>query len=219
VPPLPRLTLSEPPVGTAVAVYGYSLHTPVPGVQPDTLLLQVAGPSAGFLRLRGDEVKDGFSGGMVVRLDEGTVCGVLKGSRDFEGVRGGWCTPMAALRTALSPDDPLRQLLGGASTGAGPSDLALVEALEALSDMDDPDFRRRLLRIAADRLGPEAPLRVPYRAQLRDHVVEMVQVCRGHRDAAAALASLAHAARLLRPGESATERLWQLAGAVENGLW
>ncbi|MFG3054130.1 hypothetical protein ACGFZP_24675 [Kitasatospora sp. NPDC048239] len=318
LPPF-ALDAGRPPgPGTAVLVAGFSTHTPMPGAQEDSLLLTVAGPSAGYLRVTGDEVKDGFSGSMVIRLDSGAVCGVLKGSRDFDGVRGGWFTPLSALAAALSADDPLQEVLT-AGTGAGamarhadpaaraeeashaaeashtteashateashvtesarpaaevarhatvaqpapvarpaeepqpnpmarhadtarhatPADPAgpapgataarpamstrratalpgareLVPLLLTIPDMDDPDFRRQVLRGAAERLGSSAPLRVAFRAQAIDHLIETVQACTSHRDPAAALAAVLDTLDFLRPGLAAVDELRTLAG-------
>ncbi|MFF2043443.1 trypsin-like peptidase domain-containing protein [Kitasatospora sp. NPDC058170] len=260
------LDAGRPPnPGTVVLVAGFSTYTPMPGAQEDSLLLTVAGPSAGYLRVTGDEVKDGFSGSMVIRLDSGAVCGVLKGSRDFDGVRGGWFTPLAALAAALPAGDPLQKALTpGAGTAAmarpaeeaqptqttrhadlardatpaGPAAPApraaaarpatstrrattlpgareLVPLLLAIPDMDDPDFRRQVLRGAAERLGPAAPLRVAYRAQAVDHLIETVQACASHRDPAAALTAVLDTLDFLRPGLAAVDELRALAGLPE----
>ncbi|MFE2723088.1 hypothetical protein [Kitasatospora sp. NPDC059327] len=244
-----------PATGTAVLVSGFSTHTPVPGVHGDSLLLTVAGPSAGYLRLTGDEVKDGFSGSMVVRLDSGAICGVLKGSRDFDGVRGGWFTPLAALAAVLPATDPLHGALAGgpgATAGSGtthtgtthtgpahtgtthtgpaphrvtpahrarplPGVRELVPLLLAVPDMDDPDFRRQVLRAAGERLGPAEPLRVAHRAQAVDHLMELVQACARHRDPATALAAVLDALDFLRPGLAAVDELRALTGLPPTG--
>nr|BEK63509.1 hypothetical protein KPHV_07360 [Kitasatospora purpeofusca] len=220
-PPGIVVDLRVPPAGSEVVVAGCSPHTPTPGVQSDSLLLTVAGPAGGYVRVTGDEVRDGFSGGMVVRLDTGAVCGVLKGSRDFGGVRGGWFTPLAALADVLAPDDPLRAVLDGQAVvdpGPGlPSARDLVPVLLRVRDMDDPDFRRSVVRTAGDFLGELGPLHVAYRAHAGDHVMELAQACLQHRDPAAALEAVVGALGLLRPGLAAVEELRLLLGASEGG--
>lgn len=233
----PLLDAGPPPApGTSVLVSGFSPHTPTAGPQPDTLLLTVAGPAAGYLRVTGDEVREGLSGSMVVRLDTGAVCGVLKGSRDFDDVRGGWYTPLSALAAALPADDPLRRLLTagrepapdlpGAPPGAPPAAAVAVVAFPAtrellpllleVPDVDDPDLRRRVLREAAARLGPYGPLRAAHHPHAVDHLVEIVDACRGHRYPADALAAVVDAIDLLRPG-SAADRLRAAVGRSGGG--
>ncbi|MFJ9607431.1 trypsin-like peptidase domain-containing protein [Kitasatospora sp. NPDC101176] len=222
-PPELVLDAGTPPPGTPVLVAGFSPHTPAAGVHDDSLLLTVAGPAAGFVRATGDEVRDGFSGGMVVRLDTGAVCGVLKGSRDFEGVRGGWFTPLSALADVLAADDPLRARLTAAvapaATAAPPVALPtvrrLLPVLLRVPGTDDPDFRRTVVRAANETLAD--PLTVAYRAVATDHLLELAQTCLGHRDPWAALAAVADALDLLRPGSAAVRELRALAGLPEDG--
>ncbi|MFB8284162.1 trypsin-like peptidase domain-containing protein [Kitasatospora purpeofusca] len=220
-PPEIVVDLRLPPAGSEVVVAGCSPYTPTPGVQRDSLLLTVAGPSGGYVRVTGDEVRDGFSGGMVVRPDTGAVCGVLKGSRAFDGVRGGWFTPLGALADVLAPDDPLRARLSGqAVVDPGPrlpSARDLVPVLLRVRDMDDPDFRRSVVRTAGDLLGDPGPLHVAYRAHAGDHVLELVQACLQHRDPAAALEAVVGALGLLRPGLAAVEELRLLVAGAEGG--
>ncbi|MFF0449793.1 trypsin-like peptidase domain-containing protein [Streptomyces sp. NPDC004609] len=110
-PDLAELRLSEPVDGAAgvwldraaplqsasVSVHGFSGHTLEPGVQPDTLRLQVAGRSGRYVRLQGDQVVQGFSGGPVLNTATGRVCGILKASRSEKGTLGGWLIPVEAL--------------------------------------------------------------------------------------------------------------------------
>ncbi|MEU0601643.1 serine protease [Streptomyces sp. NPDC006393] len=112
-PDLAELRLSEPAAGLAgvwldeaapaqsepVSVHGFSGHTLDPGVQPDTLDLRVAGRSGRFVRLQGDQVVRGFSGGPVLNLRTGRVCGILKASRNEKDVSGGWLIPVAAVES------------------------------------------------------------------------------------------------------------------------
>ncbi|MGW2248605.1 trypsin-like peptidase domain-containing protein [Kitasatospora sp. NPDC001660] len=217
-PPALVLDCEPPPPGTAVAVAGFSPYTPTPGVQGDSLLLTVAGPAAGFVRVTGDEVRDGFSGGMVIRLDSGAVCGVLKGSRDFDGVRGGWFTPLSALAEVLPADDPLRaRLANPRRTRPLPAARRLLPVLLGIDDMHDPDFRRRVIRTANETLAGRGPLHVAHQAQAVDHLLELAQACLRHRDPAAALAAVTDALELLRPGLAAVDDLRALTGAPEGG--
>ncbi|MGW6817741.1 trypsin-like serine peptidase [Streptomyces sp. NPDC055005] len=87
-----------PPPGDEVVVHGFSKHTLEPGEQPDTLHLVVAGQSSRFVRLQWDMVVQGFSGGPVLDMRTGRVCGVLKASRDERSPQGGWLVPVEAVR-------------------------------------------------------------------------------------------------------------------------
>ncbi|MEV7770261.1 trypsin-like peptidase domain-containing protein [Kitasatospora sp. NPDC086791] len=220
-PPPLILDTGEPPSGTAVSVAGFSPYTPAAGVQADSLLLTVAGPAAGYLRLTGDEVRDGFSGGVVSRLDTGAVCGVLKGSRDFDGVRGGWYTPLGALAAALPADDPLQALLTGSPAAHRPAMLPgareLLPVLLRVPDMDDPEFRRRVIRTADQVLADRGPLRVAHRSHATDHLLELLDTCLQHREPAAALAAVVDALDFLRPGLAPVHELRALTCLPKDG--
>ncbi|MEU8513813.1 trypsin-like peptidase domain-containing protein [Kitasatospora sp. NPDC048722] len=211
------LDTDVPPPGTAVLVAGFTPHTPTPGIHGDSLLLTVAGPAAGYVRLTGDEVRDGFSGGMVIRLDSGAVCGVLKGSRDFDGVRGGWFTPLSALAEVLSADDPLHDRLGRrVAERPLPTARDLLPVLLRVRGMDDPDFRRLVVRTAEESLAT-GPLHVSHHAHTTDHLLEVVQACLRHREPAAALAAVTDALELLRLGDAAVDELRTLTSDPEGG--
>ncbi|MFD7878200.1 trypsin-like serine peptidase [Streptomyces sp. NPDC059766] len=109
-PDLARLSLNSPMPGFGVwlgdqtplpghevVVHGFSRHTLEAGEQPDTLHLVVAGQSSQFVRLQWDMVVQGFSGGPVLDLRTGRICGVLKASRDERGPQGGWLVPVEAV--------------------------------------------------------------------------------------------------------------------------
>ncbi|MFE3874642.1 trypsin-like peptidase domain-containing protein [Kitasatospora sp. NPDC059146] len=98
--PLPGVWLGEraPQEGTEVVVHGFSHETLESGPQHDSLRLHVAGGSGRFVRLQGDRVVAGFSGGPVLDLRTGRVCGVLKTSRDDRQEAGGWLVPVDAVR-------------------------------------------------------------------------------------------------------------------------
>jgi hypothetical protein len=104
--PAARPAADDPAPGTAVTALGYAPDTPSPGIQPDTLSLRVGGVSGAYLRVLGDGVREGFSGSMLVADRTGLVVGVLKASRSYRDVRGGWFTPVTALRDFLGPRLP-----------------------------------------------------------------------------------------------------------------
>ncbi|MEV1008545.1 trypsin-like peptidase domain-containing protein [Streptomyces sp. NPDC049881] len=222
----PRLAAGDDvPPGTVVRVWGYSTRTPSPGVQPDALLLRVTGPAGDYVRVAGDAVLDGFSGSVVVRQDDGAVCGVLKAFRKVSGVMdGGWYTPLAALRKELPGDDPLFGLLppptavrAAPPPYAGPrrltaaARLRLAQAFEAVPGMDDPEFRRRVLRDVEEELG--TTLHVPHQSETRGHVLAMVDALRAHDDPPRARQAFTDVVAVLRPGAAA-----RLGGALEADL-
>ncbi|WP_371518263.1 trypsin-like peptidase domain-containing protein [Kitasatospora sp. NBC_01300] len=103
-----------PPGGSDVIVHGFSDATLDAGIHRDTLYLSVVGRSgeAGhFVRLRSDQVVQGFSGSLVLDPATGRVCGVLKTSRDETAVLGGWMVPVDAVR-ACFPELARRNGLG-----------------------------------------------------------------------------------------------------------
>ncbi|MEE4540908.1 trypsin-like peptidase domain-containing protein [Streptomyces sp. V4-01] len=103
--PAARLAPADPPPGAAVTAVGHSTDTPSPGVQPDTLSLRVGGRSGAYLRVLGDGVHAGLSGSTLVSDATGLVGGVVKGSRSYRHVQGGWFTPVSALRAFLGPKE------------------------------------------------------------------------------------------------------------------
>ncbi|MFJ1934199.1 trypsin-like peptidase domain-containing protein [Kitasatospora sp. NPDC088160] len=103
-----------PPGGSDVIVHGFSDATLDAGTHRDTLYLSVVGRSgeAGhFVRLKSDQVVQGFSGSLVLDPATGRVCGVLKTSRDETAVLGGWMVPVDAVRTCF-PELARRNGLG-----------------------------------------------------------------------------------------------------------
>lgn len=175
---------ADPPRGTEVTAVGYSLHTPTPGVQPDTLSLRVGARSAGYLRVLGDGVRDGFSGSMLVD-GGGLVAGVLKGSRSYADAQGGWFTPVTALRALLgAPADPLP------AVAAPPSDADFVDALMAFPALARPEARYDLADRMGDHLGLPYSFEVGDRPSRREHLFQLVAACRRFRDQRAALTAL-----------------------------
>jgi hypothetical protein len=100
--PVARLAgdLTVPP---ELYAYGFSAATPDAGIACDTAGLEVVGRSGQFLRLKGDEIVDGMSGAPALDVRTGLVYGVIKGSRDYGGPRGGWivqATDVALVRAS-----------------------------------------------------------------------------------------------------------------------
>ncbi|MEH1129849.1 trypsin-like peptidase domain-containing protein [Micromonospora sp. CPCC 206061] len=100
--PVARLAgdLTIPP---ELSAYGFSAATPDAGIARDTAGLEVVGRSGQFLRLKGDEIVDGMSGAPALDVRTGLVYGVIKGSRDYGGPRGGWivqATDVALVRAS-----------------------------------------------------------------------------------------------------------------------
>ncbi|MCW6006478.1 trypsin-like peptidase domain-containing protein [Micromonospora sp. CPCC 205371] len=100
--PVARLAgdLTIPP---ELSAYGFSAETPDAGIARDTAGLSVVGRSGQFLRLKGDEIVDGMSGAPALDVRTGLVYGVIKGSRDYGGPRGGWivqATDVALVRAS-----------------------------------------------------------------------------------------------------------------------
>lgn len=149
--PVAPLAPHDPPERTEVTAYGFSADSPGDGVQPDTLSLRVAGPSADFLRVVDDRVRPGFSGSMLADRD-GFVVGVLKGSRSYADVQGGWFTPVSALRALLDPSAAPPK--GGPAVAPGTAEV--VEALMTFPVLARPEGRYDLL----DRMGGH--LGLPY---------------------------------------------------------
>ncbi|MFI1386080.1 trypsin-like peptidase domain-containing protein [Embleya sp. NPDC020886] len=92
----------RPPLrGDEVAAYGYSRESLEGLSLPETLDLEVAGPSGRFTRVKSDQVLRGLSGSPVLDPRTGRVCGVLKSSRDVDDERGGWLIPIGAVAAHL----------------------------------------------------------------------------------------------------------------------
>ncbi|WP_327327995.1 S1 family peptidase [Streptomyces sp. NBC_01210] len=209
--PHAELATDDPHPADQVEVRGFSTYAPDEGVHPDSLLLEVTGPIGPYIRVRGDEVKDGMSGSMVMRAGTGEVCGVLKGSRDYDSPRGGWVTPVSALHAWLADLLPKpRTVL--VERGALPDAMQIVAALQGFPDTEDPDFRRQILRLMGEELGLTTAFQVAYRSHPRDHLLEIVQRCRGYQNPQLAYRALGMAIESLRPGEGAIHGLRAVLG-------
>ncbi|MEV7770262.1 hypothetical protein [Kitasatospora sp. NPDC086791] len=131
------------------------------------------------------------------------------------------------------PPPPETEPLGGVPTNTGESDsrpvaaepwsakadTALHEFLHQVPDLDDPEFRRTVLRDLGRRLGPGTAFAVPYSPQTADHLLNLVHACRSWHEPHSALAELAASLRTLRPGTSAVDWLGAAVESVtESGL-
>ena len=85
-----------------------------------------------------------------------------------------------------------------------------VAAVTAFADIEDPDFRRNILRQMGDRLNLGYAFSAPYRPVARDHVAEIIDRCWEFKDRDAALGALEAALISLRPDDGAADRLRRL---------
>lgn len=205
--PFLALAADDPPAGMWLRAVGWSLSTPVKRVAHDALRFAVVGRSAGFLRVQSDEIKPGLSGSPVVD-DDGNVRGIVKGSRDYQDVRGGWITPVSALRAILPADVPLVRTRCREPLSAA----ALVAALVEVPGIDDPSFRRMLLTQVGSVLGSGVAAQVPFSYVAVEHLTAMAEAYRQAPDPEAFLVALCDVLDLLRGGTRAVVGLRRLAG-------
>ncbi|RDL05190.1 trypsin-like peptidase [Streptomyces sp. HB202] len=206
------LAHTEAPVGSEVTCLGYS--SSVPGsdeVQPETLLLCVAGVSGPFRRFLGDGVRPGHSGAAVLNRD-GAVCGVLKGSRDYRDDLGGWFVPLATLS----------QFLGMGPTAAPihepvPSEAEVVDVLLAFPALARPDSRFDLLDIMGRHLGLSHSFDADDRPDRRGHLQRIVSRIEHFRDRDVAYKALYTAMEEMVPYDQALERLCDVIGRAVGG--
>jgi hypothetical protein len=202
--PVADLAPSEAGVGTQLIALGYSPDTPTPGVQPESLILRSAGRSAGFMRVLGDGVREGYSGSMLLGPDR-LVYGVLKGSRSYLVDQGGWFVPVNAVAAFLGTNSSSHQNLG---TVAGlPTDAEIVQALMAFPVLARPDSRYDLFEKMGNHLGLPHSFEVDDRSDRRDHLYRLVHRCRHYRDGQSALQAMYTAMEELVPYDAALERL------------
>ncbi|WP_380281730.1 trypsin-like peptidase domain-containing protein [Kitasatospora purpeofusca] len=212
--PVARLAAEEAEPDTVLTALGYSTYTPGPGAQPDTLALRVVGRAADFVGVRGDGIRDGHSGSMLVGAD-GLVRGVLKGSRSYQRDEGGWFTPVGALAALLAeagvtlgpPDAP----------AAPPSDGELVAALMAFRLLRRSDGRFLLLDAMGRRLGLPYAFEADELPDQRLHLHGIVDGCRSFRDGRVALRALVAALEELAPDDGALDGLRTLVGRAVDG--
>ncbi|MFI9365633.1 trypsin-like peptidase domain-containing protein [Kitasatospora sp. NPDC053057] len=199
--------------GTWLTALGYSEATPSPGVNADTVALQVVGRSGEFVGVSGF-VQPGFSGSMLVGPD-GLVRGVLKGSRSYKQDLGGWYVPRAALIAFLGPLLPAAGFEPAPEPPPGDADL--VAALMAVPYTARADGRFDLLERMGEHLGLPHSFEVEERSDRRDHLFRIVRRCRSHRDASAALCALYTALEELAPYDGALDRVRSLVERATGG--
>jgi hypothetical protein len=118
-------------------------------------------------------------------------------------------TPPASL--AFTPP-PSREAVPPAAAYAFPDTLRVVAAAEQINGMDDPAVRMQVVDLMRQRLAPDWGFSAAYRATARDHLVEIVERCRTHAAAPAALGAFLAAVVMLRPDEAATAELRRIVG-------
>ncbi|MFJ4095901.1 trypsin-like peptidase domain-containing protein [Kitasatospora sp. NPDC089913] len=208
--PVARLAAAEAEPDTVLTALGYSTHTPSPGVRPDTLRLRVVGLADRYLGVRGDGIREGHSGSMLVDGD-GLVRGVLKGSRAFQLDAGGWYTPVGALTALLGtagvvlPGPP-------PAPPAPPGNGELVDALMAFELLRRADGRYDLLDTMGVHLGLTHSFEAEERPDRRTHLHQIVRACRSFRDGRAALRALRTAMAELAPDDGALDALDAVVG-------
>jgi Effector-associated domain 2 len=89
-----------------------------------------------------------------------------------------------------------------------------IESVMAFADIDDPEFRRTVLRLMADWLGLGNTFETSYRPMARDHVIEIVDRCWAFKDKDAARRALADSLISLRPNDRAAGHLARLVAAT-----
>jgi trypsin-like peptidase/NACHT domain-containing protein len=84
-----------------IVALGYSTAGPDEGLVDHSAELKPMGWSGRYLRIAGDELQRGMSGSPAVHSSSGALFGMVKASKDFDADRGGWVTPVKAIRDAL----------------------------------------------------------------------------------------------------------------------
>ncbi|MFB8236620.1 trypsin-like peptidase domain-containing protein [Kitasatospora purpeofusca] len=211
--PVARLAAAEAEPDTVLTALGYSTHTPSPGARPDTLRLRVVGLADRYLGVRGDGIREGHSGSMLVDGD-GLVRGVLKGSRAFQLDAGGWYTPVGALTALLGAAGvaPAPPPPPPPAPPAPPGNGELVDALMAFELLRRPDGRYDLLDTMARHLGLTHSFEAEDRPDRRTHLHQIVRACRSFRDGRAALRALRTAMAELAPDDGALDGLDAVIG-------
>ncbi|GAA3221639.1 trypsin-like peptidase domain-containing protein [Actinocorallia longicatena] len=147
----------EPAAGAALHAVGFqTIYSSPAALAP--VALEYVGPLEGFHRVKGDEIPRGTSGGPVLDLATGRVCGVAKTSRNDRRVLGGLVVPVHAFTRLFPglPDDP--------SWRALPSHIHRSFPLAALLRAEEEDELRALCRILPDPADAEGL----YRAAVGD---------------------------------------------------
>lgn len=172
----PWVWLDETPLSHAAKLYavGYStVYTSQPGLS--RAALDYVGPqqfgTGDLLKVKDDELASGMSGGPVLDLSLGGVCGVIKTSRQDGFPHGGLVIPAGAIvkyfpeLTKIGPSDDwarwseLRAKLRHASATRGlleaDEESQLISAIAMMQQSLDALFR---LVVGELRAGPEEPL-------------------------------------------------------------
>jgi hypothetical protein len=84
-----------------------------------------------------------------------------------------------------------------------PTKDALLRAVMNFADIEDPEFRRQILRSMGDYLGLGRPFSAPYRPMAVDHVAAIIDRCWDFKDPSAARCALVQALNRLRPDDGA----------------
>nr|BEK70212.1 hypothetical protein KPHV_74390 [Kitasatospora purpeofusca] len=207
--PVARLAAAEAEPDTVLTALGHSTHTPSTGARPDTLRLRVVGLADRYLGVRGDGIREGHSGSMLVDGD-GLVRGVLKGSRSFQRDEGGWYTPVGAL-TALLGAAGVAPVAPPAPP-APPGDGELVAALMDFELLRRAEGRFDLLDTMGRHLHLKHSFEAEERSDRRTHLHRIVRACRSFRDSRSALRALSTAMAELAPDDGALDGLDAVVG-------
>ncbi|MEV6298416.1 trypsin-like peptidase domain-containing protein [Actinoplanes sp. NPDC051861] len=105
-----------PAMSDRLAVFGHG-RTFTPAAEPKSGWFTAGGEDGGLIRLTGDEVSHGMSGGPVLNMETGGVCAITKATAyDDPGLpAGGVAVPVRALRQFLEPG-PYRAMRRGQET-------------------------------------------------------------------------------------------------------
>ncbi|TXS52789.1 trypsin-like peptidase domain-containing protein [Streptomyces sp. t39] len=210
--PVLPLAQSEAPIGSEVTCLGYSSSVlGIDEVQPETLLLRVAGVSGPFRRFLGDGVRPGHSGAAVLGQD-GAVCGVLKGSRNYKDDAGGWFVPVTTLAQFLGV-----QPRAAAVRRQEPTQAEVVDALLAFGVLAGPEARFDLLEIMGKHLRLPQSFDADYRPDRRGHLQRIVSRIGSFYDRSGAYRALYTAMEELNPYDQALKRLHEVIGRAIGG--
>ncbi len=121
-------------------------------------------------------------------------------------------TTLKRLILLASPDAGRPDLRPSQDLRPFPDTFAVVALAERIPDMDDPAFRRTVVSQMRRSLAPDSGFSAAYKEHPRDHLVEIVERCRSHRDARRALLTFRDVITALRPDEAATAELRALIG-------
>ncbi|MFF4738573.1 trypsin-like peptidase domain-containing protein [Streptomyces sp. NPDC001262] len=201
--PVAVLATEEAPLGTQLSAYGFTTATASPGVQPDSALLTVEGPSGTFVRLANGWIHKGLSGSMLLEPGSGHVVGVVKATEDDDAPVGGWMIPLGQLRGVVDippapPSTPSR-LVGGRRQW--------VERLYQIPELDGEQARHALVRWINEKLPVERGIRPRGDSHALLHLNEIVGACLDNLDPCAALGALVEAVRQLAGGHQAVAEL------------